>query len=78
MQRYTELAYLFHQRGMSLLSRDGYIADCTVRHPGEERPFSSINVIRMGLLDKAVSSLKIPSTTQVRISVGQQIYGGQP
>ena len=26
----------------SLLSTDGRIADCTVRHPGVERPFSSI------------------------------------
>ena len=37
----TQLAYLFHQCATSLLSRDGRIADCTVRHPGVERPFSS-------------------------------------
>ena len=41
MPRYTQLAYLFHQCATSLLSRDGRIADCTVRHPGVERPFSS-------------------------------------
>ena len=39
--RYTHLAYLFHQCATSLLSRDGRIADCTVKHPGVERPFSS-------------------------------------
>ena len=37
MRRYTQLAYLFHQCATSLL-----ITDCTVRHPGVERPFSSI------------------------------------
>ena len=36
-----QLAYLFHQYAKSLLSTDGRIADCTVRHPGVERPFSS-------------------------------------
>ena len=41
--RYTQLAYLFHQRGKSLLSRDSRIADCTVRHLGVERPFSSLD-----------------------------------
>ena len=41
MRRYTQLAHLFHQCATSLLSRDGRIADCTVRHPGGERPFSS-------------------------------------
>ena len=42
MRRYTQLAYLFHQCATSLLSRDSRIADCTVRHPGVERPFSSL------------------------------------
>ena len=42
MRRYMQLAYLFHQCATSLLSRDGRIADCTVRHPGVERPFSSL------------------------------------
>ena len=41
MRRYTQLAYLFHQCATNLLSRDGRIADCTVRHPGVARPFSS-------------------------------------
>ena len=41
MRRYMQLAYLFHQYAKSLLSTDGRIADCTVRHPGVERPFSS-------------------------------------
>ena len=41
MRRYMQLAYLFHQYVKSLLSTDGRIADCTVRHPGVERPFSS-------------------------------------
>ena len=41
MQRYMQLAYLFHQCATSLLSRDSRIADCTVRHLGVERPFSS-------------------------------------
>ena len=35
-----QLAYLFHQCAMSLLSRDSRIADCTVIHPGVERQFS--------------------------------------
>ena len=34
--------YLFHQCATSLLSRDSRIADYTVRHPGVERPFSSL------------------------------------
>ena len=42
MRRYMQLAYIFHQYAKSLLSTDGHIADCTVRHPGVERPFSSI------------------------------------
>ena len=42
MRRYTQLAYLFHQCATSLLSKDSRIADCTVRHPGVERPFSSL------------------------------------
>ena len=41
MRRDTKLAYLFHQCATSLLSRDSRIADCTVRHPGVERLFSS-------------------------------------
>ena len=41
MRRYMQLAYLFHQCAKSLLNRDSRIADCTVRHPGVERPFSS-------------------------------------
>ena len=41
MWRYTQLVYLFHQCASSLLSRDGRIANCTVRHPGVERPLSS-------------------------------------
>ena len=40
MQRKTQLAYLFHQCGTSLLSRDCRITDCTLRHPGAERPLS--------------------------------------
>ena len=43
MWRYMQLAYLFHQYAKSLLSTEGRIADCTVRHPGVERPFFSIN-----------------------------------
>ena len=42
MRRYTQLTYLFHQCATCLLSRDSRIADCTVRHPGVERPFSSL------------------------------------
>ena len=42
MRRYMQLAYLFHQYAKTLLSTDGRIADCTVRHPGVERPFSSL------------------------------------
>ena len=41
MRRYMQLVYLFYQRAKSLLSRDSRIADCTARHPGVERPFSS-------------------------------------
>ena len=41
MERYTQVAYLFQQRATSLLSRGCRIADCTVRHPGVERPFLS-------------------------------------
>ena len=46
MRRYTQLVYLFHQCATSLLSRDGRIADCTVRHPGVERPVSSLYTLR--------------------------------
>ena len=41
LRRYTQLAYLFHQFATRVLSRDGRIADYTVRHPGVELPFSS-------------------------------------
>ena len=41
MQRYTQLAYSFHPCGTSL-GRDGRIADCTVRHPSVQRPFSEV------------------------------------
>ena len=43
MRCYMQIAYLFHQCATSLLSRDSRIADCTVRHPGVERPFSSLS-----------------------------------
>ena len=43
IRRYTQLTYLFHQCVMSLLSSDGHIADCTLGHPGVERPLSSWN-----------------------------------
>ena len=49
MRRYKQLAYVFHQWATSLISRDGYIADCTVRYPGVERPFSSLNILLPGL-----------------------------
>ena len=41
MRHYMQLAYLFHQYAKSLLSAGSPIADCTVRHLGVERPFSS-------------------------------------
>ena len=41
MRRYTQLAYLFHQCATSLLSRDGHIADCTVRYPSVKHSYSS-------------------------------------
>ena len=41
MWRYTQLSYLFHQCTTRLLSRDDRIADCTVKHPSVEHPFSS-------------------------------------
>ena len=41
-QHHTQLAYLFHQCGGILLSRDDLIADCAVRHSGVEGPFSSL------------------------------------
>ena len=44
MRRYMQLAYLFHQCAKSLLGRDSRIADCTVRHPGVESSFSSLNL----------------------------------
>ena len=46
MLRYTQLAYLFHHCATSLFSRDSRIPDCTVRHPGVERPFSNYLVYR--------------------------------
>ena len=42
MRSYMQLAYLFHQCAKSFLSGDSRIADCTVRHPGVERQFSSL------------------------------------
>ena len=36
------IAYLFHLCAKSLLSRESLIADCTGRHTGVERPFSSL------------------------------------
>ena len=60
MRRYMQLAYLFHWYAKSLLSTDGRIADCTVRHPGVERPFSSvINCGAKYLFDDDVMSLKL-------------------
>ena len=44
MQRYTQLSYLFRQCGTSFLRRDSFIAECTVRHPGVERQFSSLKL----------------------------------
>ena len=41
MQRYTQLAYFFHQCGTSHFSREGRIAYFIARHVGVERPFSS-------------------------------------
>ena len=35
-------AYSLHQCGMRLFSRDCRIADCTVRYPGVDHPFSSL------------------------------------
>ena len=46
MQHYTKLTYLFHHYGKNLVSRDGRFADCTVRHPGVERPFPVWNAPR--------------------------------
>ena len=40
LQHYTQLAYVIHLCGTSLLSREGPIAASTVRHPGVEYPFS--------------------------------------
>ena len=42
IRRYTQLAYLFHQCATSLLGRDSRIADCTVKHPSVEHPFSNL------------------------------------
>ena len=64
MRRYTQLAYLFHQCATSLLSRDGRIAYCTVRHPGVERLFSSFH-LGPGLSHKTLHDwlylLKLPA-----------------
>ena len=45
MRRYMQLAYLCHQCATSLLSIDGRVADCTVRYPSVERPFSSFTLL---------------------------------
>ena len=42
MRRYIKFLDSLPQCGMSLLSREGWIADCTVQHPCVERPFSSL------------------------------------
>ena len=42
LSRQQLLVCLFHQYAKSL-STDGRIADCTERHPGVERQFSSFN-----------------------------------
>ena len=55
MQRYLQLAYLFHQYAKSLLNTDGRRADCTVRHPGVERPFSSF-MIQLKSFDPLLTS----------------------
>ena len=45
MQRYMQLAYLFHQCWTSLLNRDGGIADVAMRHPGVVCTFSCIVLV---------------------------------
>ena len=55
MRRYMQLAYLFHQYAKSLLSTDGRIVDCTVNHPGVERPFSSSSLRKCPLLSRYIS-----------------------
>ena len=66
MQRYLQLAYLFHQCATGLFSRDGCIAKCTVRHPGVERPFFSF--VRFALV------MITPSSTNFSI-LGQSVAG---
>ena len=44
---YTQLLCLLHQGGMSILSRNGRIADCTVRHSVVEHPFYSLKFERV-------------------------------
>ena len=61
MRRYMQLAYLFHQCAKSLLSRDGRIADCTVRHPGVERPFYSIYHVAILLTMNIIAVVRICS-----------------
>ena len=48
MERFTQLAYLFLQCGTSFLSRDGRIADCTVRNLGVQCPFFSLFFFWLG------------------------------
>ena len=64
-RRYTQLTYLFHQCATSLLSRDGRIADCTVRHPGVERPCSSSEIHEINRL-----------YLQIRKSINLRTLGG--
>ena len=54
MRRHMQLTYLFHQYAKSLLSAEGRIADCSVRHPGVERPFSSCSDFQLELPKKAL------------------------
>ena len=75
MRRYTQLAYLFHQCATNLLSRNGRIADCTVRHPGVDRPFSSY-CFKFYLIFYNSKFLKylrfcFPCNFSVQIQVGQ-------
>ena len=41
---YTQFDYLFHKCRTSLLNRNCRIADCTMKHPGVERPFSTYDI----------------------------------
>ena len=62
MRRYTQLAYLFHQCATSLLSRDSCIADCTVRHPGVERPWSSFQEVGLKILGRIFEKVLLITT----------------